>query len=139
MKQIGVLSLVVIILCGISSCHKRVNGKGKKSIYAKSIEADTSYYNFGKICESDNSITHKFVLKNGYKRPILITNIVKGCHCISVDCSPKYVKPNAFFNVIVTFNPENYNGFFRKNIMVLFNDGDLFIILSIGGMVEECK
>lgn len=98
------------------------------------LDGQISDYNLGSIKKS-TLIYHSFTFKNQGNIPIFISSVGTGCGCISTQYSKEIVKPGKTFSLKVTFNTRNEDGYFRKKIYILFNNGRFKKIISIKGNI----
>jgi hypothetical protein len=92
-------------------------------------------HDFGLINETDGLTTHVFRVKNTGTAPLIIKHVQTSCGCTEPEWTRKPIEPGKQGDVVVTFDPTNRPGPFRKNIAVYTNEKVFRRQLSIKGDV----
>lgn len=99
------------------------------------IEFDTKEHNFGSIKEEKGIVTHKFIVTNKGKSPLILKNVVASCGCTSPSWTKKPIAPNQKGEILVKFNPRNRSNNFNKHITVICNAQKPVHILRVKGHI----
>lgn len=130
--------LQIILSMLLYSCNNRTDDRsvGREMVYADFLEIDSSDFRLGKIKEMNGPVNCIVVLKNNGDDIVCISAIPIVCSCLSVKYDKKMIYPNDSLNFKIQFDPYNRKGYFTKKIIVLFNDGKYYTILTLSGFVE---
>jgi len=99
------------------------------------ISFQSTDHDFGKIQESEGSVTHKFELVNTGGEPLIIQNVTASCGCTAPSWTKEPIPPGGTGFVAATFNPAGRPGAFRKYITVSSNSNTASVRLTISGEV----
>jgi len=101
-----------------------------------SISFDKETYDFGKIEESNGSVSCRFDFLNAGAVPLIISNVTTSCGCTASDWSREPVLPGSKGYIKVTYDPRNRPGKFEKTITVTSNAEGSPSVLHISGEVN---
>jgi hypothetical protein len=124
-KFINILALMLFTLATFT------NAQEKKPIGSFTTES----HDFGKINESDGSVSFKFDFTNVGGEPLVLSNVVASCGCTTPNWPKEPVLPGAKNSITVTYNPQGRPGRFEKTITVSSNADPATQTLRIMGEV----
>lgn len=128
LKQIGLLTAVVVGLLAQSSCSNRRDTNGQpvgeqNAIAGKSARLEfqeKGVHDFGKITEGD-TVEHLYKFVNKGELPLVINNITASCGCTTPDWPRQPVAPGEESAVRVRFNSRGKQGEQHKTVTVYAN------------------
>ncbi len=131
MKKTTLLAVFALFFSLLTCVAQETKKNTGAKIGAKELEFD-----FGKIKEADGPVTHKFVVDNRGKAPLVITRVNASCGCTTPVFSTEPVAPGKETEIVVTYNPAGRSGQFVKTIAIYSNGKDGAFTLRIKGVVE---
>ena len=92
----------------------------------KSNKNDNAYFienqiDIGTISKSDGASKATFVLKNSGNEPIVLTNVVPDCHCISSVWEKVEILPNGDYEIVLEYDNSSF-GFFEQTAKIFFEN-----------------
>jgi len=125
MRKVVFMLMALLLVTGMATAQE------KKAV----IAVENATHDFGKINESDGSVSHTFVVTNKGDAPLVITRVVASCGCTTPIWTKEPIAPGKTGKIDITFNPLNRPGAFSKTISVYSNGKVGSFILSIRGEV----
>lgn len=141
-KSVRVSSLSLIFISFVNvlflfSCSSQNENKNieKEMNYAYFVHVDSLDYNLGVVREDSGFANIEFCLKNQGDKNLYISAIPVACNCLSVNFERKIIYPENDFYIKIQFNPKKRKGYFYRKILIIFNDGMYYMILSLHGTI----
>lgn len=124
------------IFAVILSCKEKTNTTpDNNNTPLTTIALTEKEYSFGEIFIQD-SVIHRFGIKNIGKNPLHIKNVESSCGCTTPEWSKEPIAPGNSGFVTVKFKP-NGTGTISKSVMLETNTADPFQILYLKGTVKD--
>ncbi|MDR3193847.1 MAG: DUF1573 domain-containing protein [Tannerella sp.] len=126
-----------VFLCGLSFLCQSVRSQDVKAeTEGKPVAAlDETAFDFGLINEESGFATHVFHVGNVGNAPLVITHVQSSCGCTEPQWTNAPIAPGKKGEVIITYDPTNRPGPFKKNVMIYTNDKEQRLRVSITGDV----
>lgn len=99
------------------------------------ISFENESYNFGKIPESDGTVSYVYNFTNTGSDPLIIQHVQPSCGCTTPEWSRQPVVPGGKGFIRATFNPAGRPGSFTKTIAVTSNALQHTVVLKFSGEV----
>lgn len=80
--------------------------------------------------KNSNKWSINVVLENERNEDVAISSVISGCSCIKTEYDKKTISHLEKFNLEITYTPYNQETYFRKSIMLLFNEGKYYKIIN---------
>ena len=97
--------------------HVRPDPNAPKAPSAE-FAPDQWTFDFGKINEGDGFATHVFRVKNTGTAPLHISHVQSSCGCAEPEWTRTPIPAGGTGDVVITYDPTNRPGPFRKNVTV---------------------
>lgn len=138
LSRIGINKhLSFLFLASLSfSCSNKVKFNNDKMLFANFVEVESSSCDFGRISSNEHDKARLIKLLNTSKDTLIISSIPIACSCLSAKYSNRIILPNDSFSVELMFHPMNKQGYFKRAIMLVLNNGKYYYIFNIKGVVE---
>ena len=125
-----ILSFIFILPIAISQ-----NNKNNKSPNAPIIKFEKTVYDYGNIRKnSDGSC--EFIFTNEGKEPLIISNARASCGCTVPEWPKEPILPGKSAKIKVQYATSRV-GSFNKNITIISNAKNEYVVLTIKGNVED--
>ncbi|MDR1227374.1 MAG: DUF1573 domain-containing protein [Prevotellaceae bacterium] len=114
MKKIGFIVLTLVLSTGFVIAQD--GDKIPKAVFPKDV------HDFGKVEETEGSVTCKFVFKNEGTAPLLVQRVQTTCGCTTPGYTKEPVLPGKKGTIKVTYSTTGRPGIFMKDIAIFTND-----------------
>ncbi len=111
-----ILFLGIFILNYFSAIAQTTNAKTDSAV----LSFKEKIYDFGNVKQGE-SVTHEFKFKNTGNKPLVISDVVKGCGCTTARWTPEPVLPGGEGSVWATFNSNIGYGHIMKPLHIYSN------------------
>lgn len=130
MKKIYIPSLALFLaFTAVSFTHLK-----PKPECINGIQWSETTHNFGDIPIGPDA-TAEFVFKNKGKTAIKVLKVEPGCSCTISSFTSDPVKKNKKGKIMATYKTKDHPAFFKKFIMVTFEDGRTQELIITGNVV----
>lgn len=92
-------------------------------------------HDFGIVREGSGVVEHPFTIKNTGRSALTIKSVESDCGCTVAALDTNVIAPNEEKKLVVSFNPENRPGVFRKKVTLVPENGSSPVFLYIRGKV----
>ncbi len=99
------------------------------------ISFEEREYNFGEIDEAGGSVSHRFVVRNTGKAPLIIQNVKPSCGCTTPGWTKEPIMPGKEGYIDAKYNPLNRPGAFNKSLTITSNASKPTEVIFIKGTV----
>lgn len=95
-----------------------------------------SIHDFGLISDK-RRVSHRFTFTNKGTDPVVIDTVKSHCGCTTSSYTRQPVMPGKTGTVIVTYDPTDHQGGFRKTATLVLNGGDEYQEVKVVGRVKD--
>lgn len=116
MKRILLLMTMCLLLCAAAGARRTPGDKA-------GVTFDNMIYDFGTVKQTDDKVTHKFVMTVTGDQPVAIISATANCGCTTPKYDRKPVKPGTTSDITVSFIPKGQRGEIDKTVRVRLKNG----------------
>lgn len=96
-------------------------------------------HNFGTIAEDGGKVTAIFIIYNGTKEAINLTEVRASCGCTTPAWTKEPIEPGQKGEITATYNPKGRPGNFNKSITAKTNTGEKLTMRITGTVTASEK
>lgn len=131
MRKLGLILFALVLSTGFVLAQ---DGKKAPKAVFKSLVHD-----YGKVEESQGSVSCEFVFKNTGNAPLIIQRVQTTCGCTTPDSPKEPILPGKEGKITVTYSTIGRPGFIDKKVTVFTNVPDEVYVLQLKGEVVRKK
>lgn len=108
----------------------------RKAVKSATFLPSDSIHDFGLI-SGKRKVSHTFVFTNKGESPVVIDTVKSHCGCTTSSFTREPVMPGGKGSVVVTYDPTDHYGGFRKTATLVLNGGEEYQEVKVVGRIKE--